>query len=283
MSDQPPNAQKSDQENVTANVKLSSPDWSMDFKLTVPAGPTTLKEILPLAQSLSEAVVNAASHELEQRGVKISCCKGCGACCRQLVPVAEVEARRLAELVEAMPEPRRSQIKARFDDALRRFDEAGLLEKLHDVERWHQEGCIEFGMEYFRQGVPCPFLEDESCSIHPDRPLKCREFLVTSPAINCQTPTAETVQSVMLPLRVAPAVAEFQVVETSPHLVRWVPLILALEWGATHPDPPATQTGPEILSQLIDNMTGTKPPLPDDPKEASTALAHSTSGLMGVS
>ena len=281
MSDQTSIAEGNDRGNVTANVKLSSPDWSMDFKLTVPAGPTTLKEVLPLAQSLSDAVVNAASHELEQRGVKISCCKGCGACCRQLVPVAEVEARRLAELVNEMPEPRRTQIRARFDEALRRFGEAGLLEKLHDVERWHQEGCIEFGLEYFRLGVPCPFLEDESCSIHPDRPLKCREFLVTSPAINCQTPTSETIQSVLLPLRVAPAVAEFQVVESAPHLVRWVPLVLALEWGATHPDPPATQSGPELLSQLMANMTGKKPPLPVKQNGTATEKPLSDFGLMG--
>ncbi|HEY5241787.1 MAG TPA: YkgJ family cysteine cluster protein [Polyangiaceae bacterium] len=28
--------------------------------------------------------------------------------------------------------------------------------------------------------VSCPFLEEESCSIHPDRPPICREYLVTS-------------------------------------------------------------------------------------------------------
>jgi Fe-S-cluster containining protein len=36
--------------------------------------------------------------------------------------------------------------------------------------------------------MPCPFLEDESCSIHPDRPLVCREYLVTSPAELCAGP-----------------------------------------------------------------------------------------------
>ena len=87
--------------------------------------------------------------------------------------------RSIAELVESLPEPRRSQVKARFEDAAKRLAEAGLLEKLRQPERWYREGYREFGLEYFRQGIPCPFLEDEACSIYPDRPVTCREFLVT--------------------------------------------------------------------------------------------------------
>ena len=48
-------------------------------------------------------------------------------------------------------------------------------------------------------GVPCPFLEDESCSIHPERPLVCREYLVTSPAALCAGPTQEGVTPVAVP------------------------------------------------------------------------------------
>ena len=260
MSDDALPATDDDGDSVTASIKLTSPGWDMEFKLTVPAGPTTLKELLPLAQLLSDAVVNATVQEVEQLGATISCCKGCGACCRQLVPIAEVEARHIAELVGSMPEPRQSQVRARFAEALRRLAEAGLLDKLHEPERWHREGATEFGLQYFRLGIPCPFLEDESCSIHPDRPLKCREFLVTSPAVHCQNPTAATVKTVPLPLRLSPALAEFQVVESAPHLIRWVPLVLALEWGATHPNPSADRTGPDLLGQLMRNLTGKEPP-----------------------
>jgi len=249
----------SDDDRVTANIKLTSPNWDMEFKLTVPAGPTTLKELLPLAQTLSDAVVNATVQEVEQLGAKISCCKGCGACCRQLVPISEAEARRIAEVVQSLPEPRQSQVRAKFEDALRRLRDAGLLDKLHNPERWYREGYVPFGMEYFRLGIPCPFLEDESCSIHPDRPVTCREFLVTSLAVHCQNPSAETVKPVPLPIRIGPALAEFEILETTPPLVRWIPLVLALEWGATHPDPPATQTGPELLGQFMRHLTGKEP------------------------
>ena len=47
------------------------------------------------------------------RGEAISCKAGCGACCRQLVPVSETEAHHLRDVVEAMPEPRRAAVTAR--------------------------------------------------------------------------------------------------------------------------------------------------------------------------
>jgi Fe-S-cluster containining protein len=242
--------------SVSAQIKLTGPSWDLEFRLTVPAGPTTLKELLPIVQTLSDAVVNATVKEVEQLGAKISCSKGCGACCRQLVPIAEVEARRLAELVQSLPEPRQSQVRARFADALSQLDKAGLLDKLHDPQRWYREGYVPFGMTYFRLGIACPFLEDEACSIHPDRPVTCREFLVTTPSIHCQNPSAETVKSVRLPLRSGKALAEFEVIECTPKLVRWVPLVLALEWGATHPDPHAERTGLEVFGQFMQNLTG---------------------------
>ena len=278
MSDHAPPARDGDR--VTANIKLTSTGWDMEFKLTVPAGPTTLKELLPLAQTLSDAVVNATVQEVEQLGAKISCCKGCGACCRQLVPISEVEARRIAEVVQSLPEPRQSQVRAKFEHALRRLRDEGLLDKLHDPERWYREGYVPFGMEYFRLGIPCPFLEDESCSIHPDRPVTCREFLVTTPAAHCQNPSAKTVKSVRLPLRVGPALAEFQVIDSAPHLVRWVPLVLALEWGATHPDPPPERTGPDLLGQFMRNLTGKEPPV--TPPSGCKETPSSDGALMGA-
>jgi hypothetical protein len=102
---------------VKAGIKLASSDWEMRFQVEVSEAPISAKELLPMAQSLSDAVVNSTVREMEARGGKISCCKGCGACCRQLVPISEAEARRIAELVESLQEPRRSQVKARFEDA----------------------------------------------------------------------------------------------------------------------------------------------------------------------
>jgi Fe-S-cluster containining protein len=249
---------------VTANIKLASPDWEMGFQVGVSEAPIAVTELLPLAQNLSNAIVDATVQEIETRGGKISCCKGCGACCRQLVPISDVEARCIAELVESLPEPRRSQVKARFEDAVKRLAEAGLLEKLRQPACWYREGYREFGLEYFRQGIPCPFLEDEACSIYPDRPITCREFLVTTPAKNCQNPATETIRSVKLPMRIGPALAKLGTRDDDPSEAHWVPLILALEWMAANPNAPPRRSGPDLLGDLMRHLTGKElPPLAD--------------------
>jgi Fe-S-cluster containining protein len=243
-------------EVVTANVELSGPDWRLKARMSVPAGPTRLRQLLPLVQSLADAVVGTAVRTAEGEGETVSCRKGCGACCRQLVPIAEVEARHLRDLVDGLPEPRRTQVRARFAEARRRLEEAGLLDKLLRREQWAEGERQEVGLEYFRQGVACPFLEDESCSIHTDRPVACREYLVTSPAGHCARPSADTVRCVRLPLKVSGALTRMDPVAATARFVRWVPLVLAPEWAEAHPDAAPARPGPELLREFFDHLTG---------------------------
>src|SRR3546814_20568883 len=55
------------------------------------------------------------------------------------------------------------------------------------------------GLDYFRAGVACTFLVDESCGIYAVRPMKCRAYLVTSHAANSADPTPDGVRMVGLP------------------------------------------------------------------------------------
>jgi Fe-S-cluster containining protein len=243
---------------VTATVNLSSPDWELRSKITIPIGPTRLRQMLPLVQVLADRVVDAATESEESQGRKISCTKGCGACCRQLVPIAEVEARAIRDVIERLPESRRSEIRARFAAARQRLDEAGILDKLLHPEAWPEGDNREFGLDYFRLGIACPFLEEESCSIHPDRPIACREYLVTSPARNCAQPTPETVQCVKLPFKIWNALGRVDEPREASRFIRWVPLIVAPEWADAHPDEPALRPGPELLQKLLNEMTAKK-------------------------
>lgn len=238
-------------ESVSIGVELASSAWTLKTTIAAPAGPTRLIQLLPLANALADAVTGMAKQTLEKRGEKVTCKKGCAACCRSMIPISQIEARRLRELVNNLPEPRRSQVLARFADALSRLDQAGLLHKLRTREYWTDPEYKKIQVKYFLQGIACPFLEDESCSIYGDRPTACREFLVTSPAENCSRPTDEDVRIVKLPFRVTSALARFDAGPPRAKHIRWVPLVLALEWAAQNPDEAAPRPGPELARDLF--------------------------------
>jgi Fe-S-cluster containining protein len=242
-----------DSTGLTIRATVGSYELKMTVK--VPTGPARVDDFLPLLQFVSNHVASAAEQEASQRGLSISCRKGCGACCRQLVPIAPVEARHIARLVSDLPEPRQTEVRRRFDEARQRLTEAGVWDGLENRQSWPQEGITEFGTKYFRAGVACPFLEDESCSIHPDRPLACREYLVTSPAENCANPSAESIDRVPIATKVWRSAALCEPGATSGKFVNWVPLIQSLEWAASHPEPPPEKTGPELLRQIIEGVT----------------------------
>jgi Fe-S-cluster containining protein len=152
----------------TATLRLTVGDLKIVHPITVPSGPVAAADVIPALQGLVNAVVEAAEQGLMKSGKSISCRKGCGACCRQLVPVSRTEGERLLALVETMPRERRAALYARFAAAEAALDGAGLAERGQKTDR-------EMSLAYFALGLPCPFLEDESCSIHPERPLVCRE------------------------------------------------------------------------------------------------------------
>src|SRR5262249_18332238 len=157
--------------------------------------------LLPVFEGLTNAVMDVASRKIEREGKAISCQKGCGACCRQLVPISAAEAHHLSELVASMPQPRQTEIRRLFADARDRLRAEGLLKQLENAGPSAGKELRPLGLAYFALGIACPFLEDESCSIHPQRPLACREYLVTSPAAHCSHPTPELVHCVPVPAR----------------------------------------------------------------------------------
>jgi Fe-S-cluster containining protein len=195
------------QDTATATIEFTVSGVPIHAEITVPTGPTRPSALLPMFNELAETIVRVGVDAAESRGERVSCQKGCGACCRQLVPISEIEATRLGEVIRELPEARRRQVLSRFQEGRRRLQDAGLLEKLNDPEQFTDGELRSLGLEYFRLGIACPFLEDESCSIYQDRPLACREYLVTSPAAHCAEPTAETVHCVPIPAKVSKAVA----------------------------------------------------------------------------
>lgn len=221
---------------------------AVELELAVPAGPVAAEDLMPVFQGLTNLVVANGVEQAEASGRTVSCRAGCGACCRQIVPVSEPEARDLARVVAHMPAERQSRVRARFDAALARLEAAGLLDRAMDLK---PEEANAFALQWFGQQVACPFLEDEACSIHPDRPLACRQYLVTSPAENCRTPTRETIEMVALPGDPAHALRAASRSETANG---WVPLVMALRVAAEMPPSRRDRTGPEILREVIGRL-----------------------------
>lgn len=241
-------------DTVTATAQLAIGNRLLTAKLTLPAGRVPLRVVLPVVQTLADGLVNLASEAVRDQGKEISCKAGCGACCRQLVPTSQVEAREIAAVVERMPEPRRTEIRERFADALRRLKAAGMYERLADRAHWTEEEFKKVGIEYFHLGIPCPFLEAESCGIHPDRPVTCREYLVTSPAVNCANPRPDNIDNVPMAVKLWREVARFDPMPLDSPYLRWVPLILALEWSEQTPEDKTERPGPEWMAELFQRI-----------------------------
>jgi hypothetical protein len=124
------------EDNVTVCVELMVAGRNLGGRFPVPAGPASRGSLLPTFRSLADKVVQIAIDDAGARGERISCGAGCGACCRQLVPISEIEARQLRDLVDGMPVGRRAEIRERFAVSRQRLAEGGLLEKLEHPERF---------------------------------------------------------------------------------------------------------------------------------------------------
>ncbi|MCK6475272.1 MAG: YkgJ family cysteine cluster protein [Phycisphaerales bacterium] len=234
--------------HVSIPVELTVYGGTLRASIPVPAGPVTATELLPVFRAVAEAVIHLSVKNAERQGRTVSCRDGCAACCRQFVPVAESEARFLISLVEGMPPARRAELKRRFAEAARRLDDAGLRDRLMAPETQPRDALKTLGLDYFRVGLDCPFLENKSCSIHPDRPLVCREYLVTSPARACDD--LHGVEGVDLPLR--PSLALCRIDEQpSQTLVKTVPLAMIFEWAKSAGACPAPRPGPAIFDEFL--------------------------------
>ncbi|QEH32576.1 Flagellin N-methylase [Aquisphaera giovannonii] len=248
-------------ETVSAKVAFRIADSDVQAELTVPSGRVPPGAVLPVLHMLEAIVIEAAEARLEGEGRRIACRAGCGACCRQLVPVSEVEARHLAGLVAAMPEPGRSAVRARFDAALARLAESGLIDALRGLDSVPREEREAVGLAYFSLGIPCPFLEDESCSIHEQRPLVCREFLVTSDPVHCSDPAAARVRGVQLPVHLSNLLARLPDPSGRGPSPR-VALPLIMEFVETHPDELPRRPGPEWVDAVFRLVSGGGLPAP---------------------
>jgi len=237
------------QDTITGSGQIRINGEPMNIAFTVPKGPCLPEALLPDAQRFANQLTDLAVARVERAGHRISCAKGCGACCRQMVPISPPEARHLAALVEAMPAAEAAQVRSRFAAAQEKVAASGL--PAHGPPDGDQAAYRAFGLAYFSLGVPCPFLVEESCSIHRDRPLVCREYLVTSPPAACAALDSGQVKQIAPPSRVWAVFSR----STSPDgSLAWMPLIEALDFVAAEETPLPERTGPQYVEALLKEL-----------------------------
>lgn len=262
---------------LTATAELRIGGQQLKLKLVVPAGEVPPEVLLPSLQQLSDRVVEGVEDKVRRNGLEISCRKGCGACCRQLVPISPAEARLLAEIVENMPTEAQAVIRKRFDLAVQRLQESGLQEQAINYHRLSESEIRSVGSAYFKLGIPCPFLDEESCSIHPFRPLVCREYLVISSPDHCATLAEEHIRRLQFPVSIASAFAGMDGVSVPGENI-YLPLIIALQWSAAHAGEVELRPGPKWVQAFFQDLSGARLPdpvipgrvvhLPDDEPQA---------------
>jgi len=227
-----------------ARVHLTILGRPREVVLEVPIEPTPLASALPLARAIAAAVSSAAEEEAAADGRATSCSKGCAACCRHLIPVSPVEAHALAAHVERQPSHRQARLKKRFAAAVKRLEEAGLLDarqprgrdqlvaRISDPDAGEAGAWDRVSRQYFALQIPCPFLEDEVCSAYAERPFACREYSAVTPAEFCKE-LSDRVQVLSRPVDMGEALARLES-ELNGTEKKHVPLVLALEWAGAH-------------------------------------------------
>jgi Fe-S-cluster containining protein len=230
--------------DVTVNIN----GVPLTLKVSMPDYPVKPQVMLPIFQQLSNTFTDIGTQVVERQGKTISCKMGCGACCRQPVPLSEIEIYHVAALVEQMPEPQRNVVKKRFEDAAYHFYKTGWFERYDRCKDEEEFKVLAF--EYFSQGIACPFLEDEACSIHAQRPIICREYLVTSPNELCDNPDNEDIDRIELPMSATHGTCR---VGRSKNLTRknFQIMVFALLWAEQYPEPFVEKTGEEWLREFF--------------------------------
>ncbi len=239
-------------------ISLQTPSGEISTAVGVPTSFVPITAILPLMRSLGEEAQVLEQRRLLQAGQRVSCEKGCAACCRMLVPISVPEAFALTNTIDRLDQNERNRLLSKLDLAQQQLARAGILKQLSSLadssEPLSDEAIEPLNRAYYALRMPCPFLDNETCSIYADRPAACRELAVTSPATECQDMTTPTVQPVPVAVRLSTALSLLwaDLTGTAPRLI---PLPLAVDWARRHKEEQTNQwAGTELFEKAMDKI-----------------------------
>ncbi len=230
-------------------LAIETPDGALRVSLELPARVrlgALVAAFFPVDDRATELAVSRSLLE----GRPITCRVECAHCCRQLVPLSAPEAFHLASIVERRPD---------FADVERRF--AGVHDALERswigyalrhrlAEDNHR--ATELAVAWHKFGHACPLLVNERCTSYADRPIVCREYLVTTPVEACARPGTAPLRRVPIALLLSEALAVVAGARLGAEFAGTVPLPSALAFASAHAEAAArTFASDELVADVI--------------------------------
>ena len=221
----------------TDTLVLDMPEGVLHFNIPPMAGRHRVADIAAALMPFCDAVNDLGAGIAKQFGKSVSCRAGCGVCCCQMVPLSPPEAVMVNDVITGLPQRHREQAEAGFADARKKLHDAGLLDRLYELYSRKSTGeeTLALNRRYFELGIPCPFLSGQSCSIHPSRPSRCREYSVMSDPALCANPFENPVRRLPVTLKLSEALA-FAWASLTRTKPQFIPLIDAPSWVRANPE-----------------------------------------------
>jgi Fe-S-cluster containining protein len=169
---------------VRLQTDLPAFEQALRIVLDVPRRRLRLAQIVPIAYRIDEAMLAASVTHAQTAGQTVYCKPTCTHCCKYVVGFSYPEACYLLDVLTTLDEPRRSRLVQWFRDMNARIEAEGIAAVVETAASM-DAGLSYLGQWLHEQGIACPFLEDDLCSIYEHRSTTCRDYVSLSPPQTC--------------------------------------------------------------------------------------------------
>lgn len=202
----------------------------IQFQIGVTDGQMTLADIVPLAHTVVDKIIDVTVAKIESDADIIPCRRRCASCCSYLVPISVPEAFWLPKEIFTGPNPQRRKRMRACLLASRRIlrhqpPKLFINQKLQTPQGPSDMNLISNWYKNLK--LQCPFLDNQICTIYQARPLACKEHMVTGSPKACKG-GLEKAQVVEIPVPMTDVLALLaaEIEETEPEAII-MPLLLA--------------------------------------------------------
>lgn len=159
----------------------------LDFAINVTGREAALSDIVPAARKISNKITNAIVQGLNEDDINVPCRKGCCSCCSSLIPMPVPEVFRMREELLSMPNKSSNRILRRsINSAVRILKKTNRSEYLKDFSKPGKNNVNDLNKWYGELHEVCPLLSGGVCLLYEQRPIACREHIVTGTADLCR-------------------------------------------------------------------------------------------------